>query len=310
MVCAIPQAQAQAGLQAATDEQKDVAREAYRAGRTAFDAGDFSGALEQFRASYDHVNSPNSLLMVGSCQRQLGQLVAARRTFLETRALAVSSDEERYAAAGEAAGQQAAELDAELGSVQVNIEGPSDGATLTVGDEQIPTDEWDAPIVVNPGVLRVTLSDGNNTEERTVEVAAGATTDVYIGLPERLPSDGDSDEDSVSMEVNGKPLDTMMLAYVAAGVGAAGLLTFVIAGAMSSSKFSDLEDNCDAQMRCEPGLEDTANSGETLQTVANIGLVIGVLGGVAAVTLYVLTPEENGTSVALTPAGVQVMGRF
>jgi len=294
-----------APLQQATDEQKTAARDAYGAGRTAFEAGDFGGALQHFQASYAYVNSPNSLLMVGNCQRELGQRAIAHGTYSEVQALAEASGEDRYAAASESAAEKLAELDAQLATVQVTVEGSAEGAQLTVGDREIPAERWQSPIVVEPGVIRIVLSEGERSADEVVELAAGGSTEVRIGLPEPPPP-----LTTASVEVGDSPLDYRTLAYVAGGIGVAGLLTFAITGAMSDSRFGDLEDGCDAQMRCPSGLKDTADSGQTLQTVANVSLVIGALGAIAGVTFYVLSTDEQDAALSVGPAGARFEGRF
>jgi hypothetical protein len=81
-------------------------------------------------------------------------------------------------------------------------------------------------------------------------------------------------------------------AYVAGGVGVAGLATFAIFGLMANSTFSDLQKACPpAQGGCPPGANKSGeiSSGQTQQTVANIGLVAGLVGAAAGVTLFILS---------------------
>jgi hypothetical protein len=109
------------------------------------------------------------------------------------------------------------------------------------------------------------------------------------------------------------------LAYIAGGVGVAGLLTFAIFGSMNNSKFSDLEEQCPNQV-CPTRLEDDADTGQTYQTIANVGLFVGVIGLATGGVFYYLSTKEKAPEasarrstaprIGLGPRGVTVSGRF
>jgi hypothetical protein len=96
-------------------------------------------------------------------------------------------------------------------------------------------------------------------------------------------------------------------AYVAGGVGVAGLATFAIFGLMSNSTFSDLQSACPSSHGgCSPsaGKSDEISSGQTQQLVANIGLVAGLVGVAAGATLFILSmpPKSPVANAALVVA--------
>ena len=82
-------------------------------------------------------------------------------------------------------------------------------------------------------------------------------------------------------------------AYVAGGVGVAGLAVFTIAGLVSQSTYSDLEDSCGNGPCSSQDDIDKIDSGRSQQTIANVGLVVGLLGIGAGVTLFVLSLGGN-----------------
>jgi hypothetical protein len=106
------------------------------------------------------------------------------------------------------------------------------------------------------------------------------------------------------------------LAFVAGGVGVAGLATFGIFGLMNNSKFGELEDSCGPNKVCSGDLKDTADTGKTYQTIANIGLVVGVVGIAGGVTLFVLSGKKTEAVPAeeaqlrVGPGNVSLQGRF
>ena len=107
--------------------------------------------------------------------------------------------------------------------------------------------------------------------------------------------------------------DYRTYAYVAGGVGAAGLLTFGIFGALAASKYSTLKDECGGRP-CPESRRSDVESGQSSQTIANIGLAVGVIGVAAGVTLFVLSkpkkPTEGVTQAVVGPSFVGLAGSF
>jgi hypothetical protein len=90
-------------------------------------------------------------------------------------------------------------------------------------------------------------------------------------------------------------------------------VTFTVAGLKSNSIYSDLKDACGSNP-CPSSKSDDISSGKRWQTIANVGLVIGVIGVATGVTLFVLSKPktEGGASaqVGVSPTGVFLQGAF
>jgi len=105
------------------------------------------------------------------------------------------------------------------------------------------------------------------------------------------------------------------MAFAAGGVAVAGLVTFLVAGALANGTYSDLEKACGSGP-CPPGREGDISTGQTQQTLANIGLAVFAVAGATSVTLFVLgAPKKNSTTAAqarLTagPSFVGLQGGF
>jgi hypothetical protein len=100
---------------------------------------------------------------------------------------------------------------------------------------------------------------------------------------------------------------------VAGGVGAAGLVTFAVAGLMAHSTYDDLNSACKGGP-CPPDKSGEISSGKTQQAIANVGLVVGLAGVATGATLFVLSlpkaqPSSNA-AVVVSPSWVGVQGRF
>jgi hypothetical protein len=106
---------------------------------------------------------------------------------------------------------------------------------------------------------------------------------------------------------------TRTWAFVAGGVGAAGLVTAVVAGALAQSTYGDLGTACH-DGPCPAGKAGEISTGKSEETIANVGLVVGVLGlGTGAILYFVGKPAApSGTSAALVvgPGSIAVRGRW
>ncbi|WP_394838796.1 tetratricopeptide repeat protein [Pendulispora rubella] len=300
----------------ATPVQREQAQSRFLKGRKLYDARDYAGAAEEFRASHDIVASPNSLLFLARSLRQKGDLVAAYVEFDKARVEAkeLARDDTRYEKAGEAATIERDALASKLGFVVVDVENPTEQTTLKIGGDTIRRAGWSEPAPVVPGTTSievdtpgrapvttsVTVSAGQ-TEHTRLDAQSGASTTTEAPAP---PPPANSDRSGLRTG-----------AYIAGGVGAAGLITFVVAGLMNNRTYGSLEDAC-GKAPCPESKNDDISKGKTQQTIANIGLVVGLLGAGAGVTLFVLSqprkqaPAAARTQVVLGATGISLRGSF
>jgi hypothetical protein len=81
-VAVLPDAEAQAA-KAPTAKQRQVARDAYNAGTTAYDKGDYAVALEHFKKANETIPSPHALYWVALSHDKLGHKEDAIKSFDE-----------------------------------------------------------------------------------------------------------------------------------------------------------------------------------------------------------------------------------
>jgi hypothetical protein len=160
----------------------------------------------------------------------------------------------------------------------------------------------------------VVSTPGHDSVERSVAVQAGQkvalSIDAQSGAPKGVvagaaPTTGPAPESH--------PMSPLRLgAYVAGGVGVLGLATATVAGLMANSTYGDLNHACGGGT-CPADKSGEISSGRTQETVANVGLVLGLLGVGAGVSLYVLsTPKGTVTTTgfAVAPGWVGVKGEW
>lgn len=296
--------------------QLEQANARFSRGRQLFDRKKFDEALVEFRASHDIVASPNARLFMARCLKELGRIVEAYvelgRTAIEGKELA--SQDARYVKAAESASSERAELESKIGFIAVTVEHATPETKLKVGNEELRRAAWNEQTPVVPGTTELVVeTPGRKAVSKTVTVAAGQHTSVSV--------DAKPDEPAAVREpvVETKPVEVSSggsllrpLAYVAGGIGIVGVATFVIAGAAANSTFNTLNTDCHGP--CPPSKANDISSGKTQQTIANVGLAVGIVGLAAGTTLFVLSLSSKKkdaapvTSLVLTPAFIGVRG--
>lgn len=272
----------------ATAVQREQAQALFGKGKKLYDAGKYPEALVEFRGSIEIVQSPNTRLYVARTLREMGRLVEAYAEFGRTAAEAKEHEHEdgRYGKAAQAALAERGELGKKLGFVRLSIQGASDDSKLVVGGNEVVRAGWVEPVPTMPGTVEVTLTTGSTEVKRTATVVAGQTVDVALDVgtstvvvpPPPPPPAGDTS--------GGMPIwrPVWIGGY---GVGVVGLVMFAVAGSMSNGTFADVKAACPAAP-CPASQASLVSRGQREQTIANVGLVIGLVGVALGTTFLVL----------------------
>ncbi|MBX3208097.1 MAG: tetratricopeptide repeat protein [Labilithrix sp.] len=307
---------------AATPVQREQAQRRFLKGRELYGAKKYEAALTELRASLDIVASPNTRLYIGRCLRDMGRAVAA---YVELGRAAVEAKElvhedARYEQAASAAASERAALEPKLAFVEVAVTRAGPETTLRVGGDEVRRGGWAEPVPVAPGRVDVVIeTPGRAPIEQSLDVRAGERKEVAIDAGAEAPASEapspaaapDRPAESKSDDVRGlmRPL-----AFATAGVAVAGLATFVVAGAMANGTYSDLEKAC-GNGPCSPGREGDVSTGQTQQTLANVGLGVFAAFAATSVTLFVLgSPKKDATGatarVTAGPSMLTLQGGF
>ena len=303
----------------ATPVQREQAQSRFVKGRDLYSAKKYDAALVELSASLDIVASPNTRLYVGRCLRDMGRLVAAYaelgRTAVEANEL--RAEDARYEKAAASATEERAKLLPRLAFVDVRITHAIDTTTLRFADESVRRGGWEEPVPAMPGdATLVVETPGHAPITHTVHLTAGEHAQVALdagadlpllvaGPPIEAPEPGPSNDRSFA-----RPM-----AFAAGGVAVAGLVTFVVAGALANGSYSDLEKACGSGP-CPAGHEGDISAGRAQQTLANVGLAVVAVAGAASVTLFILgAPKKSDRAAAsarLTagPSFVGLQGGF
>jgi tetratricopeptide (TPR) repeat protein len=158
---------------------RNAARQHFRAGRDAFNGGNFEAALTEFRAANDLLPAGAALSYVGQCLMKLGRQVEALRTFRQYLATYPTAADARERTALQEVKDWIEELEDVVGKVQVNV--AVAGATVLVDGQVVgPAPLADAvEVVQGPHTFRAEV-EGYRPAEETLTVEAGQQATVTL----------------------------------------------------------------------------------------------------------------------------------
>ncbi len=295
-----------AGPQEATSADLGGAKAEFANAQKLFKAGKYAEALPLFRNVADNTRSPNARLYVGHCLEQLGKIVDAYKTFELIVKELTEHPEEKYEPTREAALAELAMLNVRVGKVVISLtEIPAD-AVVTLDGLRIEEKDFGSSIVVTPGSHHIEASAGGAAPvRRDVKLDGGEVKTVILSLKKddapaaAAPPAPSSDVKPADNGSSGSSMRT--IGYVAGGVGVLGLGLFTVTGLMAKSTFDKLDSECKGGCSDAGHLGDI-DHGKSLQTTANIGLVVGLVGLGTGAAL-VLLGGKGADSAASSPAG-------
>lgn len=321
-----PQAAAPAGP--ADAQSRDAQAEAkFREGRALLDQGRFQEACQKFEESLNLASSPGTLLNLGNCYEQPGDLLRALAAF--QRALAEApkeTDPDRRQAWTEAARERLEAVSERVPQLTVHPS-PTPGVRVRVDGQ--PLQNLAVPLRLNPGKHRIDASaDQKLPFVQEITLAASQKVDVTLPALDDLPSGASSAPPPYSPPPADSPLASErgprfgVWPYALIGGGAAVFATGMVTGLMARSKANDLDEQCsdmqnsEGQRVCEGSLRDTRDSAENLATVTDVLWISGLVVAGAGVTLFVLDSQAESTAPALqagcfsSGCGLRASGRF
>jgi len=283
-------ARAETATLAAPSAARSTPEAAFAEAVRIFKNGDTTRALPLFVHLGETTNSPNVQLYVGYCQLELGHEREAHQAFTQSVRLSRDLGGAKYLATQEAAQIELAKLNLRLASLTISfVELPAEFEVRLDGEIVAPA-LLGSPLVVNPGLHRVEAeAKGAKPIARDVPLEAGGFKAIALQF-ERVV------EQIVARPLTAQPVlaprtdsssRLTKMGWVAAGLGVAGLGTFVVAGMQARGTYNKL------QTECSSGCSDAAHRsdagrGRMYQTVANVGLALGIAGSLTGATLVYL----------------------
>jgi len=296
--CAMPVFLAPAAARADTEDPRDDAKRLFSQGSAAFLARKYAEALVDLRASYKLVPSPNSGLLIARCLRELNRRVEAVEMYgavaVDARRRAAEGDA-KYAQTADVASTEGNAVRATLGTIRVRVAHPPPGSQVEIDNAPTPVTDAELVVLHPPGDVTVKFKPRTGAEQsQRATVAAGAEVRMEFTPAEMAaPPPVEPPTRRAAPIVPGAPSQgeppswALPAALVAGGVAIVGAGVFVGFGLKSDSTYKDLAAKCGAE-GC--GAEDraVADEGKRDQTIANVGLVVGIAGAASAITFLLL----------------------
>ena len=276
------------------------------------DAGDCKGAIEKLSRAESLYHAPSILGRLGECQVQVGQVVAGTENLnrVVREQLAPNAPKAFKDAQERAKGVLNSALP-KIARLTVKVEPPDAKAQVTVAGTTVPTALIGAERPTDPGMQEIVVSAPGYLEQKTsVTLAEGGTQEVSIKLEKdpnaaaaAAPPPASATPAVVATGPTAPPVDkpakkNNTLAFVALGVGGAGLVVGGITGFLALGKKSDLK-NC-VDTRCPPSQQDTLDSAKSMATISTVGFTVGFVGVGLGVVLL-LTGNSNASASTQAP---------
>ncbi|HJK93584.1 MAG TPA: heme biosynthesis HemY N-terminal domain-containing protein [Polyangiaceae bacterium LLY-WYZ-15_(1-7)] len=207
------------------------ARRAFRAGLRAARAERWEQARDRFQRAYELSPRPPILVNLGSAQRQLGELLAARSSY---RRYLEEGDDPRLRRTVE---EQLAELEELIPQLRVRVENLQEGDRVLVDDQALTSPG--EPIQLDPGWREVRVLRGERVLQAVrVNVELEGREEVQLSLPEPVAVPGPEEvaRGAEPPPSGGDPLegmddedDSKVGLYVGLAAGAVAIVGAVVA---------------------------------------------------------------------------------
>lgn len=275
-------------------------------GLEAYQRREFRAALTAFSLAEELVHSPVFVLYQARCRRELGEWLQARELFGQ--AAKISAEEEALPLAWQRAQQDAlvewAALQSRIPRVRLVIQGGFEAPVrVSVGGENLELTQAGVEHEALPGEYIVKATDARGHTLTQVWRAEEAQRQASIALVFPQPGDGEPGVRAVAQEGD-TPLVQAQVhsisvqekgAYVAWGLGGAGLLYGTIVGAVALGKAQGVKSRCDGT-RCLPADQAVADRAETLGRMATTGVLVGLVGAATGTVLFFTAPARSGSA--------------
>jgi hypothetical protein len=296
--CCVPLLCAATPARAETEEsRRDEAKTLFTRGSSAFLAKRYADALEDLRASYKLVPSPNSGLLIARCLKELNRRVDAVEMYAtvatDARRRAADGDV-KYAQTADVATAEGAAVRATLGTVRVRVAHPPPGALVDVDGTSTPATDTEIVLLRPPGEVTVRFKPKTGAEQsQRATLAAGselrmeftpAPADVAPAPP---PTPETPHPPPPPPRETEPPAWTVPAAIATGGVALLGMGLFIGFGSQSESIYDELEARC-GPAACGPEDRARADEGKRDQTIANVGLAVGIVGAASTVAILLV----------------------
>jgi hypothetical protein len=294
-----------------------AARDLGNEGIDLFEKGDYAGSMDRLERAYRVIHVPTLGLWYARALAKNGRLIEASERYLEASRIPPKPDDPAIFA--ESRQQALAEndaLQARIPKLEIRIDGaPAAEVSVTVDGKPIAAVLIGMPFAVNPGQHQVAGKRGPDSATQTVTLTEGGKETTVLTFGAKAPAPAEAAPEvapkaAPAAAVSGPPgkdagvssggSSQSTWAFVAFGVGGAGLITGGVTHLMAKGKQSDLEEVCGGT-RCPSSAQSDLDSYQMYRTVALVGGIVGGVGVVAGTVLLITAPSDPPKSARIEP---------
>jgi hypothetical protein len=286
------------------------------------DAGDCASAIPKLEAAERLYHAPTTLERLGECQVNLGRLVAGTESLNRVvRENLAPGAPAAFVAAQRRANEILASAKARIGKLRIHVDGaPIDKVSVTVDGANVPSVLFDADRATDPGTHEVRATAiGYRTEAATVQLAPGADAAVSLKLepdpnagaapgsltsaPQPIGPAMTANSSSAPSPASGSSGPNRVPAFVALGIGGAGIAVGSVFGIMALGTKSTLDNACPDKKMCPASSQSDIDDLSTRATISNVGFIVGIAGVAVGTILLVTThgEESRPTGASASP---------
>lgn len=298
------------------EARRKLATEHADRGGELFDQGKWDAALDKFRAAYGALPSPAIALYEARCLVKLGRMLEADEAYgrAETFVLpAESSFSSRQAIV--TAREEAGALRPRIPRLVVVITEAGQGGTspilVRIDGRPLPATAIGLERPIDPGVHRIEATQGEDVwmpeeitlregERRVVTLRFAGRIAPEAAPPPPVPPPDAAPPLPPPATPPAPPPTRRTLAFVGLGIGTAGMVMGVAAGAVMVSQKSDLSAACQHNV-CPPSAHDDLDVYRRTRTLSNVGYGVGLVGLAAGGVLLLVDSRRSSGTVAVRP---------
>ena len=305
-----------------TAADRATARSLAREGFEALKTDDFVTAEDRFRRADALVHAPTLVVDHARALVGLGRLVEAHERYSLVLREGVSPNAAWPWKRAYADAQKEIEvIKARLAWLTIEVAGPTAPTEpqVSVDGKPIPAAAVGVRRATDPGERSIKAgAPGFYAKEETVVLGEGAEQTVRFELeampPEELaetPAETQASQanQAPSAATPAEPARDNTLAYVALGVGGAGLVAWGVSGVFFLKEHSKLKDNC-TNTECDDDQQQTNDRYETLGWISGVSAAVGIAGAATGVTLLLLNNSDTTSQAKAKPKSVRVTPYF
>ncbi len=288
--------------------QEDVATKRFQEGRDAAKREDYATACPKFRESFALAAKAGTLLNLADCEEKTGKLASSLGAYTRLLEMLPVGDD-RIGLVRDRKEQ----LEKLVPRVVIRSDA-GDITKMSFDDSPLPTSQIGVAFPVDRGGHILVVERTNRPALRIeLVVKDGERREIRIPAAEMTPAAPSARKQEDPPPTRPVPLEQPAktsggtiptVAYVAGGVGAAGIIVSAITGVMALSKKSTMKDHCNERVECDATGFDAASSGKTLSTVSTVGFAVGLVGlGVGGYFALTSKPDAPAVGVRVLPGG-------